>query len=274
MEPVPAADHSEEAVAAAHEAARRLGLKSRDVTVLHQSNNVLVRIGDVAFKVGVHRERIRREVDLARHASDAGGPVLRPLADPIQSGSFVVSPWPYVQSDPTPANEEAARALAALHHSLAKTPHALPRLADRFGEVHGLLDDEVATAALPQEGRGVLREAVAALAPVVESSVSTVLHTEPHDGNRLTVGGSVVYLDLERVSIGPLEWDLAYFGQEVAERVWPQHDLTMRQHLRVGVSACVSTYCWRHLSARPEETAMRWHAEHHLTVVREALAGP
>ena len=45
-------DLFEEAVAAAQDAAGRLGVRARDSTVLHRSNNVVVRINDVVLKVG------------------------------------------------------------------------------------------------------------------------------------------------------------------------------------------------------------------------------
>lgn len=96
--------------------------------VLHESNNVVVRLGDVVLKVGSHPDRIQREIDVAIHAGRAGGPVMGPLAGPIQSLSFAVSAWPYLASDPRPADDRAAgQALAALHRSLADAPVALPR---------------------------------------------------------------------------------------------------------------------------------------------------
>ncbi len=35
----------------------------------------------------------------------------------------------------------------------------------------------------------------------------------------------------------------------------------------LGVSVCVSTDCWRHVAARPHDTDMHWHFEHHLSAV-------
>ena len=226
----------------------------------------------MVLKVGTELARIGREVEVALHARRAEGPVLEPLAGPIQSGRFAVSAWPYRAADPRPVDDEAAAtALAALHLSLAETPVHLPTLGERFKEVRGLLDDHVATGALAPAGRALLRMAVDEGAAESDNSVAAVLHAEPHDANRLTVEGKVVYLDLESVCTGPLEWDLAYFPEGVAEHVWPSHDPQLRRRLRVGVSACVSTYCWRHVTSRPADTDMRWHAEHHLKTVRDLL---
>lgn len=274
MDATRAGDLFEEAVAAAQDAARRLCLRAGDSTVLHRSNNVVVRINDVVLKVGTDHVRIRREVEVARDAARAGGPVLTPYADALEVGRFVVSAWPYLRADSTAAGDEAAaRALRELHRALAHTGVSLPRLADRFDEVRRLLDDERVTGALDGDGRVCLRAALDRVsAAAAECPAESALHTEPHDGNRLTVGGVVVYVDLEAVCIGPVEWDLAYLPDAVAEGVWPDHDRRLRRRLHVGVSACVSTYCWRHVTSRPGDSEMRWHAEHHLGLVRDALA--
>jgi hypothetical protein len=274
MDATRAGDLFEEAVAAAQDAAGRLGLGARDSTVLHRSHNVVVRINHVVLKVGTDHARIRREVEVSRDAARAGGPVLTPHADALEVGRFLVSAWPYLRVDSAAAGDEAAaRALRELHRALGQTRVLLPRLADRFDEVRRLLDDERVTGALDGEGRVCLRAALDRVsAAVAESPAELALHTEPHDGNRLTVGGVVVYIDLEAVCIGPVEWDLAYLPDAVAEEVWPDHDRRLRRRLHVGVSACVSTYCWRHVTSRPGDSEMRWHAEHHLGFVRDALA--
>ncbi len=273
MDETRAGDLLEEAVAAAEDAAGRLGLPGGKSTVLHRSNNLVVRINDVLLKVGTDRVRIRREVEVSRDAARAGGCVLTPHADAVEVGRFAVSAWPYLRADATAAGEDAAaRALRELHRALAGTRVSLPRLADRFDEVRRLLDDESGTGALDGEGRACLRAALHKVAAAAaESPAELVLHTEPHDANRLIVGGAVVYLDLEAVCVGPVEWDLAYFPEAVAEEVWPDHDRRLRRRLGVGVSVCVSTYCWRAVTSRPFDSEMRWHAEHHLGVVRDAL---
>lgn len=269
--PPPAGDRLPEAMDAARHVAERLGLPTGPLSVLQGSSNLVVRAHDVVLKVGTDHERLRREVALAAVVAQRGGPVLRPLSEPVGAGDFLVTAWPYVRPDPRPATEErAARALRDLHRALAGAPGGMPRLADRFAEVRRLLDDEERTAALAREDRAVLRAALDSLADALGPE-GTVLHTEPHDGNRLTVGGDVRYIDLEAACVGPLEWDAAYFSDEVAERVWPDHDRRRRLRLRVGVSACVSAFCWRHCTARPDDEEMRWHARHHLEVVRTTL---
>lgn len=266
-----ASDHVPAAVAAACKAARQLDVDNGAPVILHQSNNVVVRIGDIVLKVGGRFERLRRDVALAAHAARNDGPVIPPLGDAVQLDGFVVSAWPYRVPDAVPASAATAgRALVALHSSLAGTREPLPPLADRFADVRAFLEDPTATAALAKDGRRVLLDAIDALGADVEST-EVVLHGEPHDDNRLTSHGAVLYFDLESACRGPLEWDLAYLDEQTANTFWPDHDRRLCRRLRVAVGACVSTFCWRHVTARPGDDEMRWHAEHHLKAVTRGL---
>src|SRR3954463_5236197 len=264
-----AGDLLEEALDAADEAVIRLDLERQERIVLHHSNNVVVRVGSAVLKVGTDVSRIRTEVEINRAVVRVGGPVLAPLADAIEVGRFGVSVWPFVVADRRPADELVSlTALGNLHQAIAATTMPLPRLASRFDEGRGILENEEATAALVMDDRLLLLAAIDDAAARAEAAPQGFLHTEPHDRNRFTVDGVVVYLDLESVCVGPVEWDLAYFGDDAVEKVWPDHDQQLRRLLQVGVSACVSSYCWRHVTARPADAEMRWHAEHHLAVVR------
>ena len=46
-----------------------------------------------------------------------------------------------------------------------------------------------------------------------------VLHGSPHRMNILTRDGAPVFIDLETIQIGPIEWDLADLEPEVATRI-------------------------------------------------------
>ena len=114
-------------------------------------------------------------------------------------------------------------------------PWPSPALGERLGEVRALLDDHLATAALGSAGRALLGEAVEFVAVDLErSETGAVLHGEPHDGNRLSHKGNIVYLDLEAACTGPLEWDLAYFPSALSRRSGP---LTTGPCVDVFVSA-------------------------------------
>jgi Ser/Thr protein kinase RdoA (MazF antagonist) len=119
-------------------------------------------------------------------------------------------------------------------------PVALPSLAKRFEGVGELLSDRAATSGLSNHDRSILQHAVQLVAP--DAIGSAVLHAEPHDGNQLIRDGSTIYVDFEAACVGPIEW-----------------------------ATCVAVACWRHVSARPGDVEMQWHADHHLSRVREQV---
>ena len=270
--PAPAGDRVVEATAAAARVAELVGAETSDPQVLHQSNNVVIRFADVVLKVSTDCGMAERDVVVASHVSAAGGPALAPLLAPIVDGDFSISAWPYLPEGPEITAREAGKALRDLHRTLVGVPIDLPPLSSRFDKVAAVIADCEATSALDPRDRAVLRSAVDTLAPATTGA--DVLHTEPHDRNRLRRDGHVVYIDFEAASTGPIEWDLAYLPDDVVQDLWPDHDPLLRATLMIGVSACVSIACWRHITARPHDADMRWHAEHHLEAVRKALAGP
>ncbi len=268
--PTPAADRVVEATAAAARVAELVGADTRESEVLHQSNNVVIRFADVVLKVSSDFAMAERDVVVASHVSATGGPALAPLLAPIIDGDFSISAWPYLPDGLEITASDAGEALRQLHRTLVGVPTDLPPLSSRFDQVAAVLADPRATAALDPRDRAVLRSAIDTVAPATAGAA--VLHTEPHDRNRLRRDGQVVYIDFEAASIGPIEWDLAYLPDNVVQDIWPDHDPLLRATLTIGVSACVSIACWRHVTARPGDAEMRWHAEHHLDAVRRALA--
>ena len=268
--PTPAGDRVMEATAAAARVAALMGAETTAPEVLHQSNNVVIRFADVVLKVSTDFALAERDVVVASHVSATGGPALAPLLAPTVDGDFSISAWPYLPEGLEITARDAGEALRDLHQTLVGVPINLPPLSSRFDQVAAVLADSQATCALDPRDRAVLQSAVDTVAPTTTGA--DVLHTEPHDRNRLRRDGQVVYIDLEAASVGPVEWDLAYLPDDVVQDLWPDHDALLRATLTIGVSACVSIACWRHVTARPHDADMRWHAEHHLDAVRTALA--
>jgi hypothetical protein len=77
------------------------------------------------------------------------------------------------------------------------------------------------------------------------------------------------WIDLEDVSVGPLEWDLAFLPEEAVLQ-FPMVDPEPLGLLRTLKSACVATWCW--LLAE-EFDEMRRDGEYHLEQVRRAVRG-
>jgi hypothetical protein len=85
--------------------------------------------------------------------------------------------------------------------------------------------------------------------------------------NILASGGAPVFIDLETIQLGPIEWDLAHLEVEVARAYPGSLDDDLLAMCRTAVSAATATWCWGGLDRGPD---MRTHAEHHLAVVRSA----
>jgi hypothetical protein len=107
---------------------------------------------------------------------------------------------------------------------------------------------------------------VAALAD--QRDIGRVLHGSPHDANILSIDGQPLFIDLETVTRGPLEWDLAHLDDKVAASYPDDQDTRLLASCRTLVSAEVATWCWAGAARSPE---LRWHAEHHLEAVKHAL---
>ena len=99
-----AADQLAKALAAACRVARAHGWRE-DLDLLHQSNNVVARCGELVFKVSTRLEMAERDAVVAAHAAARGGPALAPVGDLVEEEGFAVSVWPYCQDLPhgTPA---------------------------------------------------------------------------------------------------------------------------------------------------------------------------
>ena len=68
------------------------------------ADNVVARVDTVVLKVGVAGSTaMEREVALAADGAELGAPVLRPVSDVVHVGRFVVSVWPFIAADESPA---------------------------------------------------------------------------------------------------------------------------------------------------------------------------
>lgn len=265
-----AGDAANAAVAVASVVAADLGYVGAP-EVLHQSNNVVVRFDGVVVKVGVvGSTAMEREVALAAEGAARGAPVLAPLCHVIVRGRWLVSVWPFVERVGTPSPASVAAALRAFHDAMRATTVELPTLGATLRHSSELARDRTALSATDEQSRQLLSRALVEVADRTELAATVVVHGEPHDGNLIPRERDVVLIDLESTKRAPVEWDLAVRPADEVATHWPDADQDLVDLLRVGVSAQVSTYCWRHVSARPGDDDIRWHAEHHLKRVAAA----
>jgi hypothetical protein len=202
-----------------------------------------------------------------------GAPIVAPAAgigDHVHSADGLhVTFWDYVTAQGDPSSAAVALALLDLHR-------ALVALADWVGHrtfeeqltdaMHALADSEFAPM-LESRDRRVLIDALDHSKSTARNWPSVVIHGSPHRMNILSREGAPVFIDLETIQLGPVEWDLAHLEVDVAEAYPAGYDEDRLGICRTAVSAATATWCWGAIHRGPD---MRAHAQHHLDVVRLA----
>ena len=276
-----AAERRATAVDAAVTLAARHGLRAASPRVLSDWNDTVVHLAPhpVVARVATSwiawdkEETYRREVAVATHATERGGPCARPSAvlppGPHRANGLVVAFWEHLEAEPgEPAPTVAGPALRALHESLADFDGPLPPLAGRL--------DQAATTAgglerVDPADRDLLRSTMTRFGQELADRAhdQRVLHGGPHGSNLVVTRAGPRWIDLDTVCRGPLEWDLAHLPAEAAA-AFPEADLELLDVVRGLVSAEVAIWCWRSYGrAREVDDA----AHFHLDRVRKLAAG-
>jgi Ser/Thr protein kinase RdoA (MazF antagonist) len=210
----------DEAVEAAVEVARGLGLPVEEPVVLCDLTNVLVHLAPapVVARVPLTFARLRgrawveKELELAALLRDTGLPVagpVRELCGPHERDGFFVTFWEYVDHDTEAPLDAAAagRGLRRIHEALADAdPAGLEHFA-RLDEIAPLVED------LPFAGGELeaFRRGVDAAWKVVDRLDVPLqpIHGDAHHGNVLRTSAGPLWGDFENACLGPRELDLA-----------------------------------------------------------------
>jgi hypothetical protein len=252
----------------------RFGLTVTDPVTLADSNNVVVWLApsSVVAKVATgHHGGLRHELDVATHLAAGGAPVVPPsgrLPPGVHhEAGFDVTFWEYHAQEGQPAvvTEALAGALAELHEVLASYPAPLPAWSDELSAVGDVLVER-RVPALSAPDRELLLATLDELLHKVAGRTPTAraLHGSPHGGNVLVVAGAPRFIDFETACAGPPEWDPAHVGADVVAAYPATVDSELLELCRGLVSVKTATWCW----ARFEHPELRWHAHHHLALVR------
>lgn len=253
------------------------GFKTEHPLLLQETNNTVVWLRPHAIVAKVGKWRHSRQSLIREHAVATAlvvdeAPIAPPARDvePTldQHSGFMVTLWERLE----PANFEVTpnqigESLRQLHEALAHYAGELPSFKVGLDLARATLADDERMAALRPDDRALLREEFDWLRERVEERHYTeqALHGEAHDRNTLNTTTGLRWIDLEGVCLGPLEWDLAFLPRE-AVAVFPQVDAQLLALVRTLNSARVAIWCW----AGWEFAELRWHAEHHLKLVRNA----
>ena len=273
-------DITVDSVASVVDLARGLGLVVEEPLPLRSTNNLVLwlRPSAVVAKISAGGGRAADELAIARRLVDEGAPVVPP-ADGIGNrlhrvGDRDVTFWRYASQDDVtePGPQSMAESLWALHEALAAIGPLgrLPPQTEQITDAIRALDRTDFAPELNSDERALLRHSLAHGAATLADAArpDRILHGSPHRLNMVIVDGSVRFVDFETVQRGPLEWDLAHLGPEVARRYPGALDVDALTICRLLVSATTSTWCWDSLTRGPD---MRDHAEHHLAAVRSAF---
>jgi hypothetical protein len=249
MQPSPV----QSATRAAVSCATALGLAVEDATVLHASNRVTVRLlpcGTVARVAPLaYRPGAEFEIELARRLAEIGCPVaaLEPRLEPRAhvQGDFIINFWTYYPSPGDVVQREYARALARLHASLRQLDLATPHFTDRVGHAQRLVDTPADTPQLTRDDRAFLSATLRDLQQAIQArgAPEQILHGEPHPGNLLNTRAGPVFIDLETCCRGPIEFDIAYAPDDVAQH-YPGLDPDLLRNCRLLKLAMVAAWRW------------------------------
>ncbi len=168
------------------------------------------------------RERMLREIQVADWLDACGIPVALPAAAPpypqaeFRDG-YAVTWWQYLpQVSKAPGSQVCA--IAARIHRLRPPPGLLPRF-DPFPAMRREIEQAVG---MPRAEREQMHQVADALAERWRASHwatdrPVILHGDVHGTNIVNTALGVRVLDLEDVSLGPWQWDLAWYlaGREI-----------------------------------------------------------
>jgi Phosphotransferase enzyme family len=242
------------AVAAVEGAASALGLRTHNVTILHNSNKLALHLlpCDVFARVArIGQEVAAFEVDIAQQLSATDAPVAlldtRVAPRVYQRGGFAITWWAYYEAKTSgqlsPADH--AHALERLHAGMRKVDVIAPHFLDRVEEAQHLVANRDRTPALDSAGRRLLLDTFSSVRQEVNGSgaAEQLLHGEPHPGNVLDTSVGPLFIDLETCCLGPVEFDVAHAPLEVGER-YGDLDQDLLSECRRLVLAMVAAWRW------------------------------
>jgi hypothetical protein len=226
---------------------RQAGLEIRDWSILSQSNRVVLELKPCQLiakvvPISAHR-RLALEVAVAKHVVAHSGPSVRPgsKSGPFLSPMVAVSLWEPIEIMREPSEPAICRAYADLRDCLDSFTDALPDFLEQIEGANGLVRRADLPAMSLQDAlflQTLFERALKRLASFRWSAHA--LHGDPHSGNVVLTPHGPLWLDLESVCSGPLEWDLCALPDCARSA---GHDRDLLAVLRTLRSACVVAWC-------------------------------
>ena len=264
------------AVGAATSVATSLGLAVDDAAVLHNSNNLALRLlpCDVLVRVTRDPAAARLELERARLLDRADCPVgvIEPRVAPLvhTRDGFALTLWVYYEPvDHGVPAVDYALGLRRLHSGMRAVEAPIQSFRDRITQADRVVSDPAQSPELIDEDRAFLSRTLADTRRAVDDFgvPEQLLHGEPHPGNVLATVHGPLFIDFETLCRGPVEFDLAHVPDEVCE-AYAGMNRALLDECRHLVLAMVAAWRWQSEDEYPN--GRRWGREFLLTL----RAGP
>ena len=268
---------SERAMAAAVAVAARHGIPVGQPRLLWDSNNTVVHLSPapVVAKVAANERRpdgartLSHELTVAVHLAALGAPAAEPSPElPGQvhrQDGLAMTFWRYYEQDrdARPTCTAIADSLRELHRALRSFPGGLPDFRGAIPDARAVFDAGHSRR-LRRRDRDFLVEEHDRLRAEIDRLEPRLqpIHGSPHAYNRLTVRGSIRWIDLETACLGPIETDVGFIG---CHEAFPEADPRVLALFAELATANTALACWARMDEAPD---LAWHAAHHLGVMR------
>jgi len=259
------------AVEAAMSTTSALGLQVDDAVVVNNGGRIAVRLTpcDVLALVApsAWRAAMQFEVEVARRLAKTDSPVgelesrveqrvyvhddlamtlwtyYEPVADRQQHVDISAAVEAFTESHIEPA--DYAHALVRLHAGLHQIELAAPHVNVRIANWAEHAADREVTPELQSPDRDLLHNTLVRNSAAIDDRASSeqLLHGEPHPGNVLSTKRGPIFIDLGTCQRGPIEYDLAYAPEEVAQQ-YPDADEDLVHEFRIIMWAGITTERW------------------------------
>ena len=263
---------------------RHIGIPLSDVSVLHVSQHISIRIRPARIVARVVSADVPRaaaslhtELEVVQHLIGQGSPIVGPTTDfpagPHFHRGFALTLWKDVDHEKADENNPthvmlAAKALRRVHEGLSSFGGPLPEFWGKPDQCRKLLEDQSALPALRAADRKFFLRIYARLRAVLDRLPLDYvpIHGDVHLGNVFISNDGALWHDFEDACLGPREWDLTGLAEADLACFEPvnREVLSVLRYLR---SLCVSVWCWE----KSELAEKRAAAEYHLQYLRAAF---
>lgn len=246
---------------AARSVAEELGVGKP--SIIRIASNGVYQAKDLVIRVSPREDGenyIRQQMDLALFLADRGFKTSRPYLDKVfKEEDFLISIWSFVKGETDGRaihDYKIGQLLYQFHKTTDSYKGLLPnkeksigafiRDSEKFSNNRNLTDKDISIL----EKRALEFEQAAK--GVIEKSETGVIHGDFSQSNIISQGGVAYLIDLDRVCIGPRQWDLAhpihseiFFGSGAAKDVLQGYGARPDQDLvQVAYFKAVLTMSW------------------------------